>query len=112
MLGVRERIDGRDAAEFREILDIALRESSDDDAVQHPSHHARGILDRFPRPSWISPPARNMTVPPNSRIPTSNETRVRVEDFENIKAQHLSRSGCAACEPRFALTAWLRKTMR
>ena len=47
MLGVRERIDGRDAAEFRELLDIALRESSDDDAVQHSSHHARGILDWF-----------------------------------------------------------------
>ena len=47
MLGVRTRVDSRNAAELREILDIALRESPDDHAVQHSSHHPRSVLDWF-----------------------------------------------------------------
>ena len=53
-----------------------------------------------PRPSWMSAAARNIGSPPSSRIPTSKETRVRVEDFEKIKAQHWWRSGCEAWWPR------------
>jgi hypothetical protein len=35
-----------------------------------------------PRPSWISFDERNIASPPNSRMPTSKDTRVRVEDLE------------------------------
>src|SRR3954471_22936970 len=59
-----------------------------------------------PRPSWMSTAERNITSPPSSRTPTSKETRVRVEDFENISAQHWWRSGCAACRPRVAFISW------
>src|ERR1043166_2829233 len=41
-----------------------------------------------------------MDPPPNSRIPTSNETRVRVEDLENTKAQIWPASGWLSWLPR------------
>jgi hypothetical protein len=41
---------------------------------------------------------RNSDSPPSSRMPTSNETRVRVDDLENISAHVWPASGCV--EPR------------
>ena len=37
-----------------------------------------------PRPSWVSRGDRNRAWPPNCAIPTSKDTRVRVEDFSKI----------------------------
>ncbi len=37
-----------------------------------------------PRPSWLSPVARWTAWPPSCAIPTSNETRVRVDGFSKI----------------------------
>src|SRR5437868_15313729 len=48
----------------------------------------------------MSSAARKRTSPPSSRMPTSNDTRVRVEDLENIMAQHWCRRGCFSCWPR------------
>src|ERR1051326_3314410 len=53
-----------------------------------------------PRPSWISFAERKIGSPPSSRIPTSKETRVRVEDFANNKAQTWPASGWLAWHPR------------
>src|SRR5258707_379475 len=47
MLIIGQRIDGGNFAVVRKILHIALRESPDDGAVDHPSENARGVLDRF-----------------------------------------------------------------
>ena len=47
MLVIGQRVDRRDAGEFGELLDIALRERADDRAVDHPAQHARGVLDRL-----------------------------------------------------------------
>src|SRR5687768_2900235 len=43
---------------------------------------------------------RNITLPPSSRIPTSKETRVRVEDFVKISAQDCPASGLCWLSPR------------
>src|SRR5947208_15159977 len=53
-----------------------------------------------PRPDWISPPAKNTTCPPNSRIPTSKETLVRVEALAKIMAQVWPASGWVRGAPR------------
>src|ERR1700679_605685 len=47
---------------------------------------------------------RNITPPPSSRMPVSNETRVRVDDLEKISAHVWPVSGGAACWPRSFLT--------
>ena len=41
-----------------------------------------------------------MTLPPSSRMPTSNETRVRVEALVKIRAQVCPASGWLGCAPR------------
>src|SRR5580658_6063706 len=46
-----------------------------------------------PRPSCISAPVSMIASPPSSRIPTSNETRVRVEGRSKIMASVLPASG-------------------
>ena len=46
-----------------------------------------------PRPSWISVPVSTTTSPPSWRMPTSNETRVRVDGFSKISARVRPASG-------------------
>ena len=47
MLVVGQRVDGRDAGKFRELLHVALRERADDRAVDHAAQDARRVLDRL-----------------------------------------------------------------
>ena len=47
---------------------------------------------------------KNKAEPPKSYIPTSKETRVRVEDLEKINAHVWPASGCSVCAPRSALS--------
>ena len=44
-----------------------------------------------PRPSWVSRGDRKMLAPPNCVMATSNDTRVRVEDFSKIIPSVLPR---------------------
>src|SRR5882724_1082717 len=46
---------------------------------------------------------RNITLPPNSRMPVSNETRVRVEALEKISAQVCPASGLRSSRARSRL---------
>src|SRR5262252_11121900 len=46
-----------------------------------------------PRPSWVSVRPSMMVWPPNSRMPTSNDTRVRVDGFSKIMASVLPANG-------------------
>src|SRR4051794_27865386 len=46
---------------------------------------------------------RKRTCPPSSRMPTSKETRVRVEDFEKIRAQNWPANGRCWLSPRWRL---------
>src|SRR5262249_19730569 len=46
-----------------------------------------------PRPSWVSVRPSMMVWPPSSRMPTSNDTRVRVEGFSKIMARVLPANG-------------------
>src|SRR6201987_3029434 len=48
-----------------------------------------------PRPSWVSVRPSMMVWPPSSRMPTSNDTRVRVEGFSKIMARVLPANGCS-----------------
>ncbi len=60
-----------------------------------------------PLPNCISFPERNIGNPPSSRTPTSNETRVLVEDFVKIMAHVCPAKGWEICAPRsdFSRTA-------
>ncbi len=61
-----------------------------------------------PRPSWVSRGDRNTLAPPNWVIATSNDTRVRVEDFSKIMPRVLPRRGswnCPVCSMVFSSTA-------
>src|ERR1700759_1088662 len=51
-----------------------------------------------PRPSWVSVRPSMMVWPPSSRMPTSNDTRVRVEGFSKIMASVLPPNGLS-CPP-------------
>src|SRR6266446_184945 len=51
-----------------------------------------------PRPSWVSVRPSMMVWPPSSRMPTSNDTRVRVDGFSKIMASVLPPSGLS-CPP-------------
>ena len=51
-----------------------------------------------PRPSWVSPRPSMIVWPPSSRMPTSNDTRVRVEGFSKIMASVLPPNGLS-CPP-------------
>jgi len=56
--------------------------------MNHATQHARGVFD------WFAAPDLNLTRrQKNSLIPTSNETRVRVDAFENNIAQALPAKG-------------------
>src|SRR6185369_15749075 len=46
-----------------------------------------------PRPSWVSVRPSMIVWPPSSRMPTSNDTRVRVDGFSKIIASVLPASG-------------------
>jgi hypothetical protein len=46
-----------------------------------------------PRPSCVSPRPSMIVWPPSSRMPTSNDTRVRVEGFSKIMASVLPPNG-------------------
>src|SRR5436190_7230633 len=48
---------------------------------------------------------KNITPPPSSRMPTSKETRVRVEDFENISDQVCPFRGWSTLCPRVFFTS-------
>ena len=52
-----------------------------------------------PRPSWVSLPVRTITSPPSWRMPTSNETRVRVDGFSKISARVLPANGREVTPP-------------
>ena len=54
--------------------------------IMRPSTRAVSLIGS-PRPNWMSLAFRKRLSPPISRMPTSNETRVRVEDLEKISAQ-------------------------
>ena len=47
MLVVGQGVDGRDAGELGEFLDIGLREGANDRAVDHAAEDARGVFDWF-----------------------------------------------------------------
>ena len=47
MLVVGEGVDGGDAGEIGEFLDVALGEGADDGAVEHSAQDAGGVLDGF-----------------------------------------------------------------
>src|SRR5262245_31734504 len=51
-----------------------------------------------PRPSWVSVRPSMIVWPPSSRMPTSNDTRVRVDGFSKIMARVLPASGLS-CPP-------------
>ena len=51
-----------------------------------------------PRPSWVSVRPSMIVWPPSSRMPTSNDTRVRVEGFSKIMASVLPPNGLS-CPP-------------
>src|SRR4029077_6978344 len=53
-----------------------------------------------------------MVSPPSSRIPTSNETRVRVEGLEKISAQVCPASGWAEILPRLLFTSAVLRKIR
>src|ERR1700758_3167368 len=53
-----------------------------------------------------------MDSPPSSRIPTSNETRVRVDGLEKINAHVCPASGLAEILPRFVLNSAVRRNTR
>src|SRR6266542_2766331 len=50
--------------------------------------------------------------PPSSRIPTSKETRVRVDGLEKISAHVCPASGLDEILPRFVLNSAVRRKMR
>src|SRR5918993_5846681 len=52
-----------------------------------------------PRPSWVSPRPSMIVWPPSSRMPTSNDTRVRVEGFSKIMASVLPPNGLSWAPP-------------
>ena len=70
--------------------------------IMRPSTRAVSLIGS-PRPSWMSLALRNIGRPPSSRMPTSNETRVRVDDLENISAQVWPASGCGLVMTALAL---------
>ena len=47
MFFVRQRVDGGKAGVLGEFLHVLLRVSPDDRAMNHPSEHPGGVLDRF-----------------------------------------------------------------
>src|SRR5882672_8363371 len=51
-----------------------------------------------PRPSWVSVRPSMIVWPPSSRMPTSNDTRVRVDGFSKIMASVLPPNGLS-CPP-------------
>ena len=60
-----------------------------------------------PRPSCKSALFRTTTSPPSCFIPTSNETRVRVEGFSNIIASVFPAKGLSSpAVPLFRELAW------
>ena len=60
-----------------------------------------------PRPSWISAVERNSALPPSCDVPTSKETRVRVEDLAKIIASVLPERQLCFC-PLFCMALSLR----
>jgi hypothetical protein len=56
-----------------------------------------------PRPSWMSTALKNIGCPPSSRMPTSNDSRVRVDCLENISAHVWPASGCVFVMAALAL---------
>lgn len=48
MLGVRQRVHGRDARVRRELRHVRLGIGPDDRPMDHPAQHARGVLDGLP----------------------------------------------------------------
>ena len=58
-----------------------------------------------PRPSWVSRGDRNTLAPPNWVIATSNDTRVRVEDFSKIKPRVLPSARVASAGVCFSSVA-------
>ena len=66
-------------------LDLALGKGADHNPVQIAGEHADGVLAvSSPRPIWRSLEDKNSAIPPSSYIPTSNDTRVRVDDLRKI----------------------------
>src|SRR5580704_18922066 len=53
-----------------------------------------------------------MVSPPSSRIPTSNETRVRVDGLEKISAHVCPANGLDEILPRFVLNSAVRRNIR
>ena len=50
MLVVRQGVDGGDGGVVRKLLDVALGERAEHDAMHHAAHHPRGVFDRLAAP--------------------------------------------------------------
>ena len=68
--------------------------------TMRPSTRAVSLIGS-PRPSWMSFLDRNIGKPPSSRMPTSKETRVRVEDLVKMSA-HVCPESCEPSRPRWS----------
>ena len=112
MLFIGQSVDGRDPAKVRKLLDVTLCKRADHRAVKHPPHNPRRVLNRFAAPQLdVVSREKHDIAAQFSDTDFETEIRVRVEDFENMSAQHLSRRGREWCA-RSAFIFPAREMMR
>ncbi len=88
MLFVGQSIDGGNVTKCGELFDIALSECANDRTIEQAADNPRGIFNWFSTSKLDIRGRQKHHVATQFSNATSNEMRVRVEDFENINAQH------------------------
>ncbi len=87
-----EHVDHRDGRVAGELGHELVRAGADADGRDVTREHVCRVADDSPRLSWRSSLRSTMGCPASSAIPTSNETRVRVEGWSKIRATVRLRS--------------------
>ena len=88
-----EAVDDGNRGVRGHLLHVVLSEDSNDDRIDVARQHARGVGDGLAASQLHLRPVSMIASPPSSRIPTSNEMRVRVEGRSKIIASVLPASG-------------------